>query len=373
MNDSRIIGEKIRSLRNQRNITQQTLAEQLNVSPQAVSRWENGDSYPDLEQIVALSSYFKITTDELLKNNVKEEITEYPIYELVENENLIIDVTDIRIYQGITISLSVTNKTSRQIHINPDNFLLMDIEGTTVKAKTQPITDYDGYTISSKPLHELPPFIPPYVKANIVLMYEYSVNDYFKLWINIDDVFLNKAFIIKSLLILQRENKNDLRRLVNDDKAYYFNYLFKYNKLTNYNPNLDPKISVDIIPLLLYKIDDVFIRNHLIFFEEDTLKQLIIDKKYFDLNLVRKLFDIENQKAIIKKNFDIIENQIISHNTSILSITGNEDFLDQEIIEKIIQWYITYVKDLKEWHYKYINDDFYKKNKKIFEILDFRK
>jgi len=372
MNDSKIIGEKIKSLRSQKNITQQTLAETLNVSPQAISKWENGDSYPDLEQIVSLSKYFKITTDELLKNNIDKEISEYPIYDLAENENLIVDITDIYIFQGISVSLSITNKTAKQISVNANNFLLVDSKGTAVKAKMQPITDYDGFTISHKPLHELPSFIPSYAKANIVLVYENSDVEVLKLWINIEDVFMNKVFIIKIPLIMQDKYKSDLKNISNEDKAYYFNYLIRYNKLEYRQFTLNPKINSEIIPLFRFPVDYEFIRKHLNIFEEETLKKLIHEKKYFDLNLVKKLFDLEEQKKIIKQNFDVIENQIMNH-TNIFNTTAEDDFLDEDIIEKIIELTIIHTKSFKEWHYKYIDDDFYKNHKKVFENLDFRK
>lgn len=60
------IGEVIRTLRLQNNVTQEDLANQLGVSTQAVSRWENGACYPDLEFIPGIASYFGVSTDLLL-------------------------------------------------------------------------------------------------------------------------------------------------------------------------------------------------------------------------------------------------------------------------------------------------------------------
>lgn len=60
------IGKNIRSLRQAKQITQEQLADYLGMTPQAVSRWENGSGYPDLESIPALASFFCITSDELL-------------------------------------------------------------------------------------------------------------------------------------------------------------------------------------------------------------------------------------------------------------------------------------------------------------------
>ena len=59
------MGQIIRRLRKERNLTQEELAQQLNVTFQAVSRWENGTGMPDISQIVPLSNVFGVTTDVL--------------------------------------------------------------------------------------------------------------------------------------------------------------------------------------------------------------------------------------------------------------------------------------------------------------------
>lgn len=61
------IGERIQTLRKAKSISQEQLADIMNVSRQAVSKWESGQSQPDLENIIALSDYFAVSTDYLLK------------------------------------------------------------------------------------------------------------------------------------------------------------------------------------------------------------------------------------------------------------------------------------------------------------------
>ena len=63
MNES--IGQIIKRLRKERNLTQEDLAELLNISAPAVSKWENDTSMPDISQIVPLSGVFGVTTDML--------------------------------------------------------------------------------------------------------------------------------------------------------------------------------------------------------------------------------------------------------------------------------------------------------------------
>lgn len=60
------IGDNIRSCRRLKDMTQEQLAEQIGVSFQSVSRWENGSTYPDMELLPVISEYFDVTVDELI-------------------------------------------------------------------------------------------------------------------------------------------------------------------------------------------------------------------------------------------------------------------------------------------------------------------
>ena len=65
------ISQNILLQRKKKGISQEDLANALNVSRQAVSKWESSQSVPDMDKIVALSSYFNITTDYLLKDEIE--------------------------------------------------------------------------------------------------------------------------------------------------------------------------------------------------------------------------------------------------------------------------------------------------------------
>jgi transcriptional regulator with XRE-family HTH domain len=68
------IGERLFNLRKEKNLSQEELANILDVSRQTVSKWETDQSTPDFDKIVPLCNYFGITTDELLtgKTNIIE-------------------------------------------------------------------------------------------------------------------------------------------------------------------------------------------------------------------------------------------------------------------------------------------------------------
>lgn len=61
-------GEKLQTLRKSRGMSQEQLAERLEVSRQSVSKWELEESVPELDKVIALSEVFGVTTDYLLKD-----------------------------------------------------------------------------------------------------------------------------------------------------------------------------------------------------------------------------------------------------------------------------------------------------------------
>lgn len=72
--------DKLRSLRLQKNITQEALAGHLGITPQSVGKWERGEGFPDITLLPRIAFYFDITVDELLcvdQVRVEEAIAEY--------------------------------------------------------------------------------------------------------------------------------------------------------------------------------------------------------------------------------------------------------------------------------------------------------
>lgn len=67
------LGEKIYKLRTERGLSQETFGDKLGVSRQSVSKWETEQSIPELEKIIALSEFFGVSTDYLLKDTLEED------------------------------------------------------------------------------------------------------------------------------------------------------------------------------------------------------------------------------------------------------------------------------------------------------------
>lgn len=74
------LGNNIKKYRKGKDMTQESLAEYLGVSPQAVSRWENGTTYPDMELIVAMANLFDVPLDDLFGRNRSEKENDITAY-----------------------------------------------------------------------------------------------------------------------------------------------------------------------------------------------------------------------------------------------------------------------------------------------------
>ncbi|MDE6432756.1 MAG: helix-turn-helix domain-containing protein [Lachnospiraceae bacterium] len=63
--------EKLLNLRTQYGYSQEALAEKLKVSRQAISKWELGAALPETEKVIAISDFFDVSIDYLLKDNIQ--------------------------------------------------------------------------------------------------------------------------------------------------------------------------------------------------------------------------------------------------------------------------------------------------------------
>lgn len=67
-----MLSEKLYKLRKKSGLSQEQLAEQLNVSRQAISKWEQGTAVPESEKLISISNYFGVTVDYLLKEDTED-------------------------------------------------------------------------------------------------------------------------------------------------------------------------------------------------------------------------------------------------------------------------------------------------------------
>jgi len=119
------IGEKIKELRKKRGVTQEQLAENLGVSFQAVSKWENNIAYPDIALVPALASFFEVTTDYLFDYTVPKSRPEVKVFkpETYDDLNKILEL----LQKSVTVIINF-DETDEEIKEQIINQLAADTE-----------------------------------------------------------------------------------------------------------------------------------------------------------------------------------------------------------------------------------------------------
>ena len=88
---------KLYELRKQKGFSQEELANRLNVSRQTISKWEVGESTPDMEKLAAISDLFEVSLDELVKGEEpklaepSEQIVKSELYSDIKEQVLTVD------------------------------------------------------------------------------------------------------------------------------------------------------------------------------------------------------------------------------------------------------------------------------------------
>ncbi len=80
------IGLFIKKLRTKNNMSQKDLARELGIGRENISKWENGVSLPDIENLIIISKIFKVSIDELLQGELNDNKGIY--YELYKDKNI---------------------------------------------------------------------------------------------------------------------------------------------------------------------------------------------------------------------------------------------------------------------------------------------
>ena len=118
--------EKLQLLRKNKGYTQETFAEKLNVSRQAVAKWESGQAYPDISNLIQISNMMNVTVDYLVRD---QECSLQPIS--LNNTN-IDELIDFRLeankntYAGFMNETDSTRFDSHDFRYEKDNFVYHD-------------------------------------------------------------------------------------------------------------------------------------------------------------------------------------------------------------------------------------------------------
>ena len=114
---TRTMGQTIRRLRMEQNLTQETLAELLGVTSQAVSKWENDVGLPDIAQIVPLAGVFGVTTDVLFGLD--------PTTAETEVQTILRDVRSMEVYGDVDSYLAAYDHLAAGLRRYPGNLTLL--------------------------------------------------------------------------------------------------------------------------------------------------------------------------------------------------------------------------------------------------------
>lgn len=82
-------GERLYELRNKKNLSQEELAEALDVSRQSISKWENDKAYPEMTRLLFMSDYFDVSLDYLMRGIEKEDNEEI-VLEKYKTKNILL-------------------------------------------------------------------------------------------------------------------------------------------------------------------------------------------------------------------------------------------------------------------------------------------
>ena len=102
-------GENLQTLRKQKNYSQEDLADRLQVSRQAVSKWESGTGYPEIEKLISICDLFDCSMDELIKGKISiDSNSEKEIYDSFMNKfSKSISLAIMLILIGTTLLLTI--------------------------------------------------------------------------------------------------------------------------------------------------------------------------------------------------------------------------------------------------------------------------
>lgn len=103
--DYQALSNNIQKYRKQKHLTQEQLAEQLDVSSQAVSKWENGISCPDIALLPALAKIFEISIDDLFNHTPIDTVS---FHQKIEGRNI----------SDILLKVRVISKDGDKVNIN---------------------------------------------------------------------------------------------------------------------------------------------------------------------------------------------------------------------------------------------------------------
>lgn len=194
-------------LRKENHMTQEELAVKLEVSRQAISRWEMGNAYPDSVNLLKIARLFNVTTDYLLDNKVNCDIEDVDVEIKHTDEQVLIDGAD-NIMMNSTFKETYQKKVNSIIkYVNIGEYLILSILCAIVKGNaeffiTAGVLIAISFMASGIFRYVLNTESYDLISGVNTKKYKYDVNELKKIMLNIEFVFIINGLIISNIIML---------------------------------------------------------------------------------------------------------------------------------------------------------------------------
>ena len=172
--------ENLKLIRKERNITQEQLAELLNVSRQAVSKWESGNGYPETEKLLIISKELNVSLDYLLNDKINDtDVKEKQIEEIKAYSSVTSKTITIPTYNNQNVVICHTVKSSKILFSGKDEpkYVLNGIDKVTFWGEHSVILGwYENLEDIHKEINEITEAIKK-GESSYVLKYYADVDD----------------------------------------------------------------------------------------------------------------------------------------------------------------------------------------------------
>ncbi len=368
------VGQTIKEQRTRMKLTQEQLAARLQISSQAVSKWEKGESYPDIQQIGSLCDVFGVSMDFLMNDtiHVQEQKKEYRVFEKIELDTCKVEISDISTEPNFNIQLTILNNTGVEVILKPEFFLLLDINGNMIEPEKRNVSNYDDAVLATLLLHKIPSFIPPRSQIQVTLTFS-RIDGKSQLWINIPNLLSGTYYVIHTNAHKIYQTYETNIRMSRDELVDFYNFRFFKGRDLKLGDNI-PKISKEIIDELIFDKTPIFYRDNQQLFDTDILQAVASVNDFVDWNFtIRYVQDPKVLRNIVKKNYKKIEEECAAGKCGIIKVDSFQDYMDQEIVDFIILLRLRYAKNYSKWTLEYINDKNIEKLKNDIVRLDYIK
>ena len=323
------LGDIISELRNKKNLTQKELADKLGISDKAVSRWETGKSFPDLDMLFRISKFFNVSFENLLTARMSDDTTDDELMQDIIKEfndmnkkhskRMKITLIFLVILSIIfTIAIIFTNTYNRfkvyQVFVESEDFAgvngiyvetnikdsltINDIKIKNVEIKTTDTISVDLYYIENNKEY----IIQNYSSLDNIIFTN------FQSYIKIDDLskYIDSLYIRVTII----DSQNEVQRY---ESKLVFTLDFSNNKIFHKDDNEDLEYEYD--NLSNEEIKKIFLNNG---FEEITNNTLM--KETNNYKIIYNVKGNVNKISYTSKNSPLKYQYSFNLNVSILEV-----------------------------------------------------